>query len=115
MKMSIVLLTLIVRNKKEKRMKTKAKKQMEKFFELHVRYFYTVQKFVEAAKENPLAFKTCSDVEIRCPFCGQKSIVANLPNLDEFKCTNSACGFELNIEKIMEETIKTKKGIENHV
>lgn len=64
---------------------------MEKILEAHVKYFYTVQNFIEATKGNLLSFKTCLDLEIRCPLCGQKSIVANLPNLDEFKCTNPEC------------------------
>jgi len=101
--------------KKEPKMETKAKKRMEKFFELYVKDLYSIQKFVEAIKENPLAFKTRSDLEIHCPICGQKSIISNLLNLDEFKCTNSDCGLELSIEKIMKETTETKKGIENHV
>ena len=101
--------------KKEEKVETKAKKQMEKFFESHVKYLYSMQNLVKAMKENPLAFKTCSYVKIHCPRCGQKSIVSNLSNLDEFKCTNTECGFELSVEKIMNETIKTKKGIENHV
>lgn len=103
-----------VKKKKEK-VETKAKKQMEKFFESHVKYLYSMRNLVKAMKENPLAFKTCSDVKIHCPRCGQKSIVSNLTNLDEFKCTNPECGFELSVEKIMKETIETKKGIENHV
>ena len=101
--------------KKETKMETKAKKQTEIFFESYVKYLYSMQKLVKAIKENPLSFKTCSDLEIRCPRCGQKSIVSNPLNLDEFKCTNSDCGFELSVEKIMKETIETKKGIENHV
>ena len=90
-------------------METKKKKQMENFCELHVKYFYAMQKLVEAMKEKPLAFKTCSDLKIRCPVCGQKSIVSNLLNLDEFKCTNSDCGFEVSIDKITEECIEIRK------
>lgn len=101
--------------KKETKMETKTKKQMKKFFESHIKYLYSMQNLVKAMKKNPLAFKACSDVEIHCPRCGQKSIVSNLSNLDEFKCTNTECGFELSVEKIMKETIETKKGIENHV
>lgn len=101
--------------KKEEKMEAKAKKQMEKFFESHVKYLYSMQNLVKAMNENPLAFKTCSDLEIRCPHCGQKSIISNLSNLDEFECINPECGFELSVEKIMKETIETKKGIENHV
>ena len=101
--------------KKEEKMEAKAKKQMEKFFESHVKYLYSMQNLVKAMKENPSAFKTCLDVEIHCPRCGQKNIVSNLSNINEFKCTNTECGFELSIEKIMKETIETKKGIENHV
>lgn len=101
--------------KKEEKVEAKAKKQMEKFFESHVKYLCSMQNLVKAMKKNPLAFKACSDVEIHCPRCGQKSIVSNLSNLDEFKCTNTECGFELSVEKIMKETIETKKGIENHV
>lgn len=101
--------------KKEEKVEAKAKKQMKKFFESHVKYLYSMQNLVKAMKEKPSAFKTCLDVETHCPRCGQKSIVSNLSNLDEFKCTNTECGFELSVEKIMEEAIETKKGIENHV
>ena len=101
--------------KKETKMETKTKKQMEKFFESHVKYLYSMQNLVKAMKENPSAFKTCLDVEIHCPCCGQKSIISNLLNLYEFKCTNSKCGFELNIEKIKEEAIKVREGVKNHV
>lgn len=101
--------------KKEEKMEAKAQKQMEKFFELYVKHLYSMQNLVKAIKENPLAFKTCSNLEIRCPRCGQKSIVSDLSNLDEIKCTNPECGFELSVEKIMKEAIETKKGIENHV
>ena len=96
-------------------MKTKTKNQMKKILEVHVKYFYTVQNFIEATKGNPLSFKTCLDLEICCPLCGQKSIVANLANLDEFKCTNPECGLELSAEKIMKEVIEIKKGIESNV
>ena len=101
--------------KKEEKVEAKAKKQMENFFESHVKYLYSMQNLVKAMKKNPFAFKACSDVEIHCPRCGLKSIVSNLTTLDEFKCTNTECGFELSVEKIMEEAIETKKGIENHV
>lgn len=95
--------------KKEEKMEIKAKKQMEKFFELHVKYLYSMQNLVKAMKKNPLAFKACSDVEIHCPRCGQKSIVSKMSNLDEFKCTNTECGFELSVKNLWKKLSKQRK------
>ena len=105
----------IEKYKKEMKMDTKMKKQMEKMFETHVDYLYTIQRFVETIKKNPLAFKGYAILKTHCPICGHMSIVSNMLNLDEFKCTNPECEFELSTEKIIKEAIEIKKEIENYI
>ena len=105
----------IEKYKKEIKMDTKMKKQMKKMFKTHVDYLYTIQRFVETIKKNPLAFESYFVLKTCCPICGHRSIVSNMLNLDEFMCTNPECEFELSFEKIMKEAIEIKKEIENHV
>lgn len=94
--------------------KTKQNK-MEKFLELHVKYLYAFHKVTEEIELNSQKILNCEELKTHCPVCGHKSFVSKKLNLAEFKCINPECGFELSVEKIMNETIKTKKGIKNHV
>ena len=94
--------------------KTKQNK-MEKFLELHVKYLYEFHKVTEEIELNSQKILNCEELKTHCPVCGHKSFVSKKLNLAEFKCINPECGFELSVEKIMNETIKTKKGIKNHV
>ncbi|MGN1153127.1 MAG: hypothetical protein ACI4S3_03790 [Candidatus Gastranaerophilaceae bacterium] len=102
------------KQKGEKMEKTKQNK-MEKFLELHVKYLYAFHKVTEEIELNSQKILNCEELKTHCPVCGHKSFVSKKLNLAEFKCINPECGFELSVEKIMNETIKTKKGIKNHV
>lgn len=102
------------KQKGEKMEKTKQNK-MEKFLELHVKYLYAFHKVTEEIELNSQKILNCEELKTHCPVCGHKSFVSKKLNLAEFKCINPECGFELSVEKIIEEAIETKKGIENHV
>lgn len=94
--------------KKEEKVEAKAKKQIEKFFESHVKYLYEFHKVTEEIELNSQKILNCEELKTHCPVCGHKSFVSKKLNLAEFKCINPECGFELSVEKI-------KKGIKNHV